>query len=116
MQKVCNVIMILLLVAVCFGLFVCYSMLSSMNAANTEKPEEIDRTSYVIYPKKLHDWENAVMICYEKDKYYHGTPSCSFVRSDKKTDSLRVSRYEAVERGFQPCPNCYFPDVDIRKK
>ena len=70
------------------------------------KPEE----KYKDY--KYKQW---VTVFYKKDKYFHANDDCPFIVSDsEQTDLLDMSRYEAVDRGFQPCPECFYAVVDAR--
>ena len=77
----------------------------SMTSIN-RKPEE---------KYKDYDYSKWVTVFYKKDKYFHANDECPFIVSDKeRTDMLDMSRYEAVDRGFQPCPECFYAVVDAR--
>lgn len=100
----CLAVLILMLVAV-----------FTINTSATEQVSGIDRSPSLHYPEASYTWLQTVEVFYQQDKYYHQDISCSFILSDQ-TDYLRMSRYEAVERGFLPCPNCTYEKVDIRQK
>lgn len=80
-----------------------------------EQVSGVDRSPTLRYPEDTYTWLQAVEVFYQQDKYYHQNILCSFIVSDQ-TDYLHMSRYEAVERGFLPCPNCIYEKVDIREK
>ena len=74
--------------------------------------DEINREPTVIYPKDKYEWKDKVSISlYNNDKYFHvWLPIyCSFsIEKNPVVDKniLVVSSYEAIQRGFEPCPSC----------
>lgn len=86
-----------------------------LSSSNSEGPEKINRTPVSIYPITEYKCLKKTTIYYKHDKYYHNTWNCDFAITEDRMDMLTVSTYEAVERGFKPCPNCVFETVIIRK-
>ena len=72
--------------------------------------DSIDRTPFELFPAEQYPTNRRVRLYYE-DKYYHEA-NCPFIVD--MTKLLIVSRYEAVERGFLPCPNCCYEKVVIK--
>ena len=78
----------------------------------TEK-DSIDRRPYELYPAEQYKADHYVEL-YVGDNYYHDDFKCPFIIEEGEW--LTVSRYEAVERGFSACPNCFYERVDIRQR
>lgn len=74
--------------------------------------DAIDRTPSVLYSLDIYKTDRTVVL-YVNDKYYHERGGCPFIIGRDSTKPLHVSRYEAVDRGFSPCPNCTYEEVDI---
>lgn len=73
--------------------------------------DSVDRTPYELYPFDEYDADRYIELWVE-DKYYHQHDSCPFCI--KQGAYLNISLYEAVDRGFLPCPNCFYEWVEIR--
>ena len=101
----------LALVVVAFVMGFLFSNLIPLSHAVETDP--IDRTPQVLYPQEKYKTDRNAVIFLE-DKYFHQTRSCPFIIGPKKENALKVSVYEAVERGFTACPNCFYETVLIK--
>ena len=77
------------------------------------KSDSINRTNKILYPAEEYKWNNEVDIIYKSSDIYYHNYRCLYCRfatrflSNNYNDAvLTISRYEAVERGYKPCPNC----------
>jgi hypothetical protein len=108
---------VLLLAVICFaaGFATASRIAIGDNGKNTD---DINRGYYLIYPDTKYNWNQQVDVFVKKDIYYHGNGTmCDFAirdENDLANDWLWMSRYEAEERGFKPCPNCYYDVVKIK--
>lgn len=103
-------LIVLLLCALSFVAGIGFSnIIPSSSAAN----DGINRSPDVIYSEDDYEWERDTIIYVQtNDKYYHDwSMDCCF--TNKELEPLDVSLYEAVERGYSPCPNCYRPQMEI---
>ena len=75
--------------------------------------DSIDRTPAVLYPLDQYPTARKVQMFID-DKYYHHHASCPFIIGKEKGKAFIVSRYEAIDRGFLPCPNCVYEDVNMK--
>ena len=74
---------------------------------------EINRTKTILFPDDEYEWNRMVLIHLTgTDQYYHFV-GCDFI-SNNSSNPLFVSEYEAIYRGYTPCPNCVFPTVKIK--
>ena len=73
--------------------------------------DSIDRRPYELYPYEKYKADRYVDL-WVGDNYFHGDPNCPFIVEEGEW--LDVSLYEAVDRGFSACPNCFYERVDIR--
>ena len=74
--------------------------------------KKIDRSPTLYYSDADYVWECTCEVHYKGDSYYHRSSFCDFIIDNN--DWLDMSRYEAEERGFRPCPNCWYEEVAIR--
>ena len=86
-----------------------------IGAASPTTYDSVDRSPEIRYPSEQYEWLQKAYVFYKQDRYFHSDVACDFIVTDH-TDFLQMSRYEAVERGFLPCPNCVFEKVDVRRK
>ena len=86
-----------------------------IQASALETHDGINRTTKVLYPKEKYEWFKVSLIYPQiNDKYYHRSEGyCDFADPTWDLDPLVISTYEAIERGFSPCPNCVYPEVEI---
>ncbi len=126
MNKSKTIIILLVVVIILLG---AVAFLSYQNADSISKQQEailnylnkmnpeINRTPVQIYEwdKTLRDYDEEVTIYYKNDVYYHNDYDCCFAITKDGKDWLDISRYEAEERGFKPCPNCYINKVRIKQ-
>ena len=75
----------------------------------------INRSPDIIYPDDEYEWERTAFIYVQSnDKYYHDWKyDCDFANHENIYSPIEVSIYEAVERGYAPCPNCFRPEMEI---
>jgi len=102
----------IVIIAICIVSFVAGIMFSKCIPTGSAADDGINRAKELIYPLGEYMWDNYVCICPDSsDKYYHESRYCGFF--PLHLDELQMSRYEAVERGYQACPNCYRPETMI---
>ena len=81
----------------------------------TDTAVEIDRSPVVKYPLDEYEGRGPVMIeLYDDGGYYHTSIGCH-VLDFTFNGFIKVLEYEALERGFLPCPNCVYPEVKVAK-
>lgn len=78
-----------------------------------EKSDTINRTSKILYPAEEYGWKTGVEIIYKSTDIYYHSPRCFYCKFANRYLSknyseavITISLYEAVERGYKPCPNC----------
>lgn len=108
-------LLILLLVLVAF----CAGVLSSsfLSPVEADKSLTLNRSDKLKYDLSLAERKPVfINTDYEEDPYYHGSDICEFAyeNSLSKYTMIEITTYEAVERGFKPCPDCVYEYVRIK--
>jgi hypothetical protein len=105
----------LIILSLCVLSFIAGIVFTSVIPSSSAAKDGINRTLDLIYPDTDYFWEQSALIYPQtSDIFYHDSVhSCDFADPDDNLASLDVSIYEAVIRGYQPCPNCFRPEVEI---
>ena len=103
----------LIVLLLCAFSFIAGMVFTTVIPASSAANDGINRSPDIIYPEDDYYWRKTVNIYIQtNDKYYHDwVDSCDF--TDQENKPLEVSVYEAVERGYSPCPSCIMPEVEI---
>ena len=84
-----------------------------IDSANADS-DGIDRSGGIRYDVDLYVTMKKAYVYFQlKDKYYHGHDWCSFVDFNGDYTPTEISVFEAVERGYTPCPDCFIDTVQI---
>ena len=107
---------IILLVAISFAAGILMSDLFKPVKADQQKT--LNRSTELKYDP-IFSRRNCVYISSDNvnDPYYHEDEYCEMCLPGFKLGSVsffEITRYEAVERGFLPCPDCVFDYVRIK--
>lgn len=105
----------LIILSLCVLSFVAGIVFTSVIPSSSAANDGINRTQNVIYPETDYFWERVALIYPQTNDIFYHNPvhSCDFADPNDNLSSLDVSVYEAVVRGYQPCPNCFTPEVEI---
>ena len=98
-----------------FALGVCVCIVIPNGQAATKPDKELDRSPTLKY--QIEDYKTYKPCVYIEAKgdgrFYHRTPTCDFVYMASDAVPIKMHTYEAVERGFDPCPDCINELVEI---
>lgn len=114
MKRVLNITVFVCIIAACSFLSYNYGYKQGKLSSIAPSNPSINRAPYVIYPETQYEWEKDPVFIYwaTNDTRYHESPVCSF--AEKIRDGfIKVSVFEAAERGYMPCAGCIVDEVRL---